>query len=103
MGEDNPCKRMTSQLRQRNRIQKTSFLKKSDQIAKDMKFPESRETTEPIPKNSPNTNWQLPKISKELSQKADKSTPTNIYGTPLESFSWEGIIILSEGFKLRLR
>ena len=46
-----------------------------------MKLPESRETTEPIPKNSPNTNWQLPKISKELSQKADKSTPTNILKT----------------------
>ena len=81
MGEDNPCKRMTSQLRQRNRIQKTSFLKKSGQLAKDMMFPESRETTEPIPKISPNTKWQLPKISKELSQKADKSTPTNILKT----------------------
>ena len=81
MEEDNPCKRMTSESRKRNRIQKTSFLKKSEQIAKEMNFPKNRETTEPLPSNSPNTQWLLPKISKELSQKEDKSTPANILKT----------------------
>ena len=46
-----------------------------------MNFPESRETTEPIPSNSPNTQRLLPTISKELSQKGDKSTPPNILKT----------------------
>ena len=78
---DNPCRKMTLQTKQRNRIQKTSFLKKTSEIAPQYNFPESRETSHPITSKSPNTEWILPSISKELSQGADKSTPQNILKT----------------------
>ena len=46
-----------------------------------VQFPQNRDVSTPIPSRSPQIQWTLPKISKELPQKADKSTPPNILKT----------------------
>ena len=76
--EDNPCKTMTTEWTPKRRIKKTSFLKKATEIASNHHFPEARETTQVITSNPPNTEWKLPKICKDLLEKADKSTPPPI-------------------------
>ena len=81
MDTDNPCYSMTSKWKERKRIQKTSFLKRSKEIASNFKFPENRETITPITSNSPNIERKMPNISKELHQRGDKSTPPNILKT----------------------
>ena len=81
MEPENPCRKMTLQPKLRNRIQKTSFLKKASDIASGFNFPKNRETLQPITSNSPNTELIKPTISKELLQGGDKSTPTNILKT----------------------
>ena len=81
MEPDNPCKEMTLQPKQRNRIQKTSFLKKASEIASDFNFPKQRETSQPITSKSPNTELIMPTISKELLHGGSKTTPANILKT----------------------
>ena len=78
---------MTAKWKQKNRIQKTSFLKKTSEITKEFQFPKNRDVSSPIPTRSPLMQWTIPKISKELPQKADKSTPPNI----LKSIAYETI------------
>ena len=87
MENDSPCKEMTAKWKQKNRIQKTSFLKKTSEITKEFQFPKNRDVSSPIPTRSPLMQWTIPKISKELPQKADKSTPPNI----LKSIAYETI------------
>ena len=81
MEEDNPCRDMTSKWKQKTRIKKTSFLRKTTEIATSFQFPEQREISTPITSRSPHTEWKLPKISKGLIQKGDKSMPSNILKT----------------------
>ena len=81
MEDDNPCKEMTTKWKEKTRIQKTSTLKKKSDISKEFQFPKNRDVSTPIPSRSPQIQWTLPKISKELPQKADKSTPPNILKT----------------------
>ena len=70
---------MTTEWTPKRRIKKTSFLKKATEIASNHHFPEARETTQVITSNPPNTEWKLPKICKDLLEKADKSTPTTAH------------------------
>ena len=81
MEEDNPCKDMVANWKQKARIKKTSFLKKTTEIATSFQFPENRETSTPIPTRSPHTHWRMPKISKDLIQKGDKSMPPQVLKT----------------------
>ena len=81
MEEDNPCKDMVANWKQKARIKKTSFLKKTTEIATSFQFPENRETSTPIPTRSPHTQWRMPKISKDLIQKGDKSMPPQVLKT----------------------
>ena len=87
MEPDNPCREMTTQWKPKNRIKKTSFLKKATGISTSFKFPERRENTLPIATKSPNKELKLPIVSKELHQKCDKSICPNI----LKSLAYETI------------
>ena len=62
-------------------MERTSFLKRSKEIASNYKFPENRESITAITSNSPNMERKMPNISKELHQRGDKSTPPNILKT----------------------
>ena len=81
MEPENPCRKMITEWNPKNRIQKTSFLKKTTEIASKYKFPENRSISKPITTKSPNIELKLPTISKELHIKCDKSTPPNILKT----------------------
>ena len=72
---------MTTQWKERNRIQKTSFLKRTKGIAFEYKFPGSRDILTTVPTKSPKIERKKPKICKELLEKGDKSTPPNILKT----------------------
>ena len=49
MEDDNPCKEMTTKWKEKTRIQKTSFLKKTSDISKEFQFPKNRDVSKPIP------------------------------------------------------
>ena len=78
MNEDNPCKRLAEELPNSYRISKTSFLRKSIEIAEAYHFPQDRQSTQIIPETGPHKELKKPFCRPELLEKTDKSTPQPI-------------------------
>jgi len=78
MDEENPCRKMTENWTPIDRIQKTSFLKKANEIAETFHFPQERKPTPIIPETGPHQELRKPICRPELLEKVDKDTPQPI-------------------------
>ena len=78
MDVENPCRIMAENWTPIDRIQKTSFLKKANEIAETFHFPEERKSTPITPETGPHQELIKPICNSELSEKVDKETPQPI-------------------------